>query len=491
MTIPRLTFLFMLLAGLTLSAHAQTATTIQCVDGETYAVQATIALPPIAEDAPGEFRITVVPAGDALPIVGVTIPDGDTFCNEGESAAAAYELRTDETQIPPDEASAQEIAFDPGQNLVQIGTVDDVPGSFLVVIEGEFFPEAPGDHLYRVTLPADESLPPPRALLFALDGASAPALQVREAQGEGTQAEPITAQLLTDIESSDVAVGAEISAEAEVIVPYRDGGRYALALLFSTGTPPDTRPTATVTESETGELLLTCADTPVAENALEVMLPDDGEAYTLTALGVDEYDPVLAAVDAEGSGVCVEDDAGASDYGLMLPDLEAAPSVRSSQVQAAERRRIIVADQIGEPGEVALLLEGGSLEGETGDTYTLRLTPGMVSAGNELRLYAIALTTDLDPVLALDAGASALFGEEEPILCDNAGQRATCYSAPPLLNDSTLMLAGGAVLRGYELDAALFLPLDGLPAGSALPVTVRAQDGSSGGYVLVMQVVTD
>lgn len=466
---------------------AQTSPAIQCFEDVTYAEQARIVLPEIHEDAPAEFRVTAIAAEPLLPVVAVVTPQGDTFCNEGDDAAAFYSLRRDGDEPGETAAGAQEIAFDPGLNIAQIGTLDDQTGRLTVIIEGEFTQDDPRGHDYVVMVNGED--PAADALLFTLDGQTEPVLDIAQSGEAGQPAEAIAAELLTDIEESTSAVGAAIPREISLTVRHVAGMRYALVLTFDTGAGQP-QPQATVTRGEQGNLMLSCDGTILAENALELMLPTGDEAYTVTALGVGDADPVLAAVDANGSGTCAADSAAAAEYGVSLPELSIAPSNLSAQVQAGETQRIVVADQSGLAGEFVLLVEGAALDsGE--DAYSVQITPGMLSAGGELGLYAIALTTELDPALALDAGASALLGEAEPVFCDNAGERATCYGAPPRLNDFGLTLGEDDFLSGYELDAALRLPLGAVAEPVALPFTVRAQRETSGGYVLVVRMVTD
>lgn len=481
-------FLLLLLTSLLVpDLLAQTSPQVQCLDETTFSAKATITLPEISADAPAEYRITALRADDVAPLVAVTNAEGDTFCNSGSDSAVLYEFSSAEANFPASDLAAQEFAFDPGQNTAQIGAENDVPGTHLVVIEGEFFPESPGDHTYSIDIAASEdSSQSPRVLLFALDAEPTPSLQVMNADGEAGDIQAAEAQLLTDIESSENAVSSPIRQQAQVTVPYSEFGRYALVLIFSTGSAEASVQAASISESEFGELELRCDDTIFFENALEILLPDDGETYTVTALDANQDSPVLAAADADGAGFC--ETSVESTYGVTLPDLEIPPSQSGAQLTTSDARRIVAGNQENFGADLVLLIEGATLDGEA-DVFQVRITPGMLDAGADLEVYVIALTTELDPVLALDAEGSSFFGAQFAISCDNAGERETCYGQSTLLNESSVLLSG-EILRGYELDASLRLPLFDLPENILLPLIVGANDETSGGYVLILHLVT-
>ncbi len=489
----RFSLLLLLTLLLVASGWAQDFSLVQCLDETTFSAQAAITLPEISEDAPSEYRITALRSDDVAPLVGVTTAEGDTFCNGGNDGATFYEFSTTETAFFASGLAAQEFAFDPGQNTVQIGAEDNAPGTYLVVIEGDFFPEDPRDHTYSINLAAppaneDVALMMPQVLLFALNEETSPALQVMNAEGDAQEAQPTQAQLTTDIAFSERAVRSEVSEQAQVTVPYTEFGQYALVLIFSSGTAETDQLMATVSESEFGWLDLRCDESIFVENALEILLPDDGETYTVTALDANEDTPVLAAINADDTGSCETTTPEASTYAMTLPDLEIPASQSSAQITATDARRIVAGNQENFGADMALIIEGAVLEGDS-DVYQVRITPGMLNAGAELEIYAIALTTQLDPVLSLDAETSAQFGEEAAIICDNAGESETCYGQSTLLNDYSVMLSGEE-LRGYELDASLRLPLFDLPDNTLLPITVSANEGTSGGYVLILHLVT-
>jgi len=487
----RILFLLFFTAALATNTFAQSTSPITCLDETIYDEQARIVLPEISEESPNEFRITAISNEQIFPVVAVTNPEGDTFCDADDNTARFYGVDWDDQSSGEAFAGAQEVAFDPGLNMVQLGAIDDQTGQFFVIVEGEFFADDPRDHNYVFS--SNAAVSTPEALLFALESdvtevSHEPALEIMPS-GEAAEAlPPVEAQLITDIEVSEQAVGAEILQETSLNVPYVEGGRYALVLIFNTGSP--TPPVATVTESEMGTLALTCDDELLAENALEFMLPDDGVVYTVTALGVDDVDPVLAVVDEQGNGICETDSLAAEAYGVNLPNIQASGNEGSALVEVSADRRVIVADQTGLGGEFVLLVEGASASAE-GQIFSVRATPGMISAGSSLGLFAIALTTELDPLLALNDETSALFGEEEAIVCEGSGERATCYGEPPRLNDYNLTLADGDILRGYELDPLLRLPLSDVPENIGLPFGVYAQQQTSGDYVLVVHLVTD
>lgn len=220
---------------------------------------------------------------------------------------------------------------------------------------------------------------------------------------------------------------------------------------------------------------VTCDNGASFNNGVEILVNQmrAGFTYTATAIGIGDFDPVLAVLDASGRGLCADDTREASAYTVDLPTSGFVPaSTRSAQVRFSQTSGQNMADvslvvgSVGDTsGEFILLLEGmaaTSADG-SGDPFSVRLTPGMVNSGVPLTVYMISVTGDLDPLIArIDADYNYIYDGDQQVYCDDAGDTSLCWGQSALLNNSYVTRRGSDKLGGFAQDAMLRIPLDGV-----------------------------
>lgn len=213
------------------------------------------------------------------------------------------------------------------------------------------------------------------------------------------------------------------------------------------------------------------------ENGIKVTVIQmrSGFNYTATAIGMDDFDPVLAVLDEDGRGLCSDNTPAADYYQAILPTSgEVEPSDNTAQVVFAQRSREAFADVslvVGEAedneGEFVLILEGmaaTSADG-AGDIYSVQLTPNLINSGVPLSVYMISVTTALDPLMYIpnteNVREAAEDRDGDPMLCDDSGSRS-CWGDTEDLSDSGISRTNNRGLAGGPLDSMLSLDLEGL-----------------------------
>lgn len=199
-----------------------------------------------------------------------------------------------------------------------------------------------------------------------------------------------------------------------------------------------------------------------------VVMMRSGFNYTLTALGVNGFDPVIMVVDSrESSGFCNDDSSGASTYWADLPGVgrvnasSSSAQVRFSQTRASlDDMHLIVGGYNGQGGEVILILEGMAVTQAdgAGDPFTVKITESMVQSGLPLTVYMLARAPRLDSFMhavTLDRSGQSydiydiLDADDIPINCDDAGNPELCWGESETLANPT-----DAMLRIWPQDAA-------------------------------------
>ncbi|MCU0497998.1 MAG: hypothetical protein MUF87_11665 [Anaerolineae bacterium] len=214
------------------------------------------------------------------------------------------------------------------------------------------------------------------------------------------------------------------------------------------------------------------------ENGIKVTVIQmrSGFNYTATAIGIDDFDPVLAVLDEDGRGLCSDNTADADYYQALLPTTgEVEPSDNTAQVVFAQRSREAFADVslvVGEAedneGEFVLILEGmAATEADgAGDIYSVQLTPNLINSGVPLSVYMISVTTALDPLMYIPNSDNVREAVEDndgdPMLCDDSGNENSCWGESENLSDSGVSRTNNRSLAGGGLDAMLSLDIEGL-----------------------------
>lgn len=219
---------------------------------------------------------------------------------------------------------------------------------------------------------------------------------------------------------------------------------------------------------------VTCDNGAQFDNGVEVIVVQmrAGFTYTATAIGLGGFDPVLAVLDPDGTGLCDDDNATAARYTASLPSTGLVPAsnlaaqVRFNHNDPSGFRdiRLVVGGFGSVTGSFLLILEGMGVtrDDNQGDPFSVLVTPGMVASGVPLTAYMIARTNQLDPLMyrvdgernPLTDGAGGVIG------CDDAGDANACWGQSSSLVGSYVTTEAGQ-LGGGPLDAMLSIPMAG------------------------------
>jgi hypothetical protein len=261
---------------------------------------------------------------------------------------------------------------------------------------------------------------------------------------------------------------------------------------------PASAQSKTSTLTSGGGVDVTCTNGAHITNGVEIVVNmRPGYTYTATAIGINGFDPVLAVLNASGSGLCADDDATAAGYSANLPTTGAVPashlSARVSFNQTSssgfEDVHLVVGGYDGAEGEFLLVLEGMAVTREdgtgalAGDPFFVRITPNMVASGVPLTAYMISLDNRLDPMIRLVGD-----NHRDILVCDDAGT-ANCAGQSWNLSTSYISHSRGR-LGGYQYDAMLSIDLTGLqlnpnPTDNYYEFRMTSYNQSTFGHYLV------
>jgi hypothetical protein len=499
----RVVILILLLLCLLTIVQAQNSR-FECETGERYDSQLVLLPPVITPDEAAQYMVSVIPLDGFQPVIAIEAEGNPTFCNTASEQAALYELMLpDVGEIAPSVNNAQDFVLLPGQNTVHIGEFNDNRGEFMLLVEAVFDAAATSDtHTFTLTL-TDAMLNSgvtPTAYLFALMPDFTPSLTITPHKGDSIEAIPVEApvRIQTVIGMGESAVAAplpESAGDVQITVDSNGAeGIYALVLHLKTGEPTLDDGIAEVTANEDGSLTLACNGERVSENAMRVTLPDDGETYTVTAVGLASLNPMLAVVDDNGDGLCFDDSEAATTYAAALPTISIDGSLFSAQATVdSTARHVVVGSQDMSSGEFMLVIEGGQVEADDdGDTFGVYITPAMISVSNLLTTYTIALDDTLNPLIAYVNQAGEVITDDTGVSyqCDDAGIPDNCYGQVPSLRDFFVTLADNVTIPALEIDALLQLPINETLTGATFPLRVSASGDTAGSYIVVLHIIT-
>lgn len=274
-------------------------------------------------------------------------------------------------------------------------------------------------------------------------------------------------------------------------------------------TPSTTKPhtqKGIATVGSSGGMELTCPDGTQITNGAEVAVYiPEGATYTATAIGIKDFDPIMAIQMPDGSIKCYDDTPQAVSYAANLPS---TGFVRNADTNAqAELSQndsdfatisIIVGGYEGATGQFALVIEGMDISpgDETGDSYAVRVTPNMISSGVPLSLYMLGVQDELDPFLQLvdTAGKPIKLKDGTPVECDDGGDPSICFGDSKSLVGSFVTGARNRQVQGREGSAMLTIPISDFDPTvesdlSFLNFNMTSyQQESVGDYVLVFHI---
>lgn len=229
---------------------------------------------------------------------------------------------------------------------------------------------------------------------------------------------------------------------------------------------------------------------------LTIVQQRSGNQYRVTAIGLDDFDPILA-VTLQGEyedALCNDDDREASDYSADLPTTGDVDDSRdSAQVlfnlnsrNAFENVSIIVGSEDGESGEFLLIIEGmyASPADGTGDPMSLYLSPALYESDVTPTAYMISVVNGFDPFMNLINGDYEVIEDNDgnPISCDDAGSEL-CWGDHDSLRRSYVSRSQDRRLAGGELDSMLSIPIDEDFVGGYLNFIMTSYGSSQGDYV--------
>lgn len=254
-----------------------------------------------------------------------------------------------------------------------------------------------------------------------------------------------------------------------------------------------------VTEEPTttdSEFLITCQDSMqiVVSSRIVLRQVSPEFSYRVTAIGIDEFDPVVAVISEPGVGECNDNVGGLGGSQVAVPgvgfveanDLSAQMTARTSLNQFGDIE-IVVGGIVGSTGQFAAVIEGFRVNPSTEFDQLLVSVPG--AAVNEtLGVFMIGRTDALNPFVRLYdssiVGSGTIdFSSASPLAtCDDGGTE-TCPTTPTL-NGGGAALETGTVYIADGLDAGIiYTPRTTSP----LLYTLGSSEGaSSGDYIVVI-----
>ncbi|MFZ4827781.1 MAG: hypothetical protein ACOYLB_10530 [Phototrophicaceae bacterium] len=249
---------------------------------------------------------------------------------------------------------------------------------------------------------------------------------------------------------------------------------------------------------------VTCEDGGTFTNGVEVSVIQmrSGYNYTATVQGVNGFDPVLAVLDANGEGLCTDDELSVSNYTLDLPtsgfvsnsNLNSQVVFANTSASAFSDISLVVGGRDDQNGEFVLILEGmtySSADG-AGDTFSTQITQGMALSGVPVSAYVISVTNAYDPYLSLiDADYNIMTDDQGYyVVCDDSGNPDLCWGESYDLSTSYVTRSQERPLGGGVYDAMLTLPIDESQVGGYYNYLVNAAQNTYGDYLMVFHMAT-
>lgn len=267
----------------------------------------------------------------------------------------------------------------------------------------------------------------------------------------------------------------------------------------------------TVPASAQSGVQIVCPDGRLIENGVEIIVNmRPGFTYTATAIGLNNFDPVLAVSDEFGTSLCTDDDSAALTYSASLPTTGFVPeSLFSSQVpfyhnyDGFHNISVTVGGFDNTAGEFIVVLEGmavTSADGSgpsSGDPFSLHITPNVTASGVPISVYMISVTSGLDPIMKImDENDSVFqFDDGSYFACDDAGKTDLCWGESYSLVGSYVSRTSGRQLPGGDLDAMMIVPIEELGMGPDEDAYLNwkmssSGNGTTGDYVVVYHLGT-
>jgi hypothetical protein len=211
-----------------------------------------------------------------------------------------------------------------------------------------------------------------------------------------------------------------------------------------------------------------CADEEdLATGLVFIAREINGVTLTVSAVGIDGFDPQITALDAETGDVltCNNDAGTVEELTFNLPTAIAGPSDTSAEVQvtvaAVERRDIefIITGNDGSSGEFVLMLNGPEVFGSGDiDFYGVRTSEGQAESEVPLAIYVANLGR---PELAYDPYVVFRFGEDFEQDCGKSSSPSLCQGDHEDLTGYTITLDAERIRELNGDDVMLSFQLGG------------------------------
>ncbi len=220
--------------------------------------------------------------------------------------------------------------------------------------------------------------------------------------------------------------------------------------------------------------------------------------YTVTAIGLNGFDPILAVLSDSGTGLCDDNSPDAVDYAAVLPSTGDVPSSgssaqvvftnRSTSGEAFRNVTFVVGGRDNQSGQFVLLLEGLTLSSADGlgDTISVHTNPAMISSGVPLTAYMMSVTQVFDPWIGLVDSEMNFLKDNNDVYfaCDDAGF-TSCWGESTNMESFAVSRSGGRALAGGSKDAMMTIPLDPSFEDSYINYLMSTIQGTYGDYIVV------
>jgi len=239
-----------------------------------------------------------------------------------------------------------------------------------------------------------------------------------------------------------------------------------------------------------------CGDDLVIQDGIDVQFPtvSRDDIHYVTALGIGDYDPVLAVFNQQQFGSCNDDSVDAIDTDLEFPTTGYVPLSdfnAGMEFTGNTFMRAVMGDYDNLDGEAVLMVEGLTMDGQP-DLVNVIVTERMIESQIPLTAYAIPATENLDLKMALvdDNGVPLFDDAGDTVECDDAGDNELCWGAHVSLLEAFTNVSETRITEGTAISPMLSIPLTPDDAGTIVPFQITQspldEDGITGEYVFIL-----
>lgn len=219
--------------------------------------------------------------------------------------------------------------------------------------------------------------------------------------------------------------------------------------------------------------------------------------YTVTAVGLNGFDPMLAVLGEGGTGLCSDDTPSAAYYSAYLPttgevdasNYTAQVSFNTYNQSTFSNITLVVGGRENGTGSYILIVEGmfASAEDGVGDIFSVKLSAGMIASGVPLSVYQFAVTNVVDVQIATVDGDYNFVRDADKnyVYCGNAGDNSTCWGTHYSMVGSWVARSEGRYLEGGRYDAMMSMELVPEDVDKFYNFAMRTESNTAGDYIAV------